>query len=304
MNRKPLLFILSLLTIFTLLLGGCAPAAPAQPAKLVFTDDLGRTISLAGTPKTIISMAPSNTELLYAVGAGPQVVAHDDFSEYPAEVKNLPSIGGSMSKYSLEKITALKPDLILAAEINTPEQIKSLEDLHLTVYYLKNPKDLDGLYTNITTVGKLTGHNKEAAELVSKSKTRVESIIKNVKTGQTPKVFYEVDGSNLSQLWTVGKGTFIDLMITMAGGTNVGAAAGDGWPAMSQEALIAANPDIIILGDAAYGTTADQVVARAGWDKISAVQNHRIDTIDDDLVTIPGPRLVDGLESLVTIINK
>ena len=112
-------------------------------------------------PQKIISLAPSNTEILFAIGAGQQVVGRDEFSDFPVEAKGITSVGGSMGKYSLEQISALHPDLILAAEINTREQVKSFEDLGLNVYYLSNPKDLDGLYQNILIIGQITGKEKE-----------------------------------------------------------------------------------------------------------------------------------------------
>src|SRR5512143_830567 len=153
--------------ILTLALTACAPAAPATPAAtptpapIKLTDGLGRQVSLASPAQRVVSMAPSNTEILFAIGAGDQVVGRDEFSDYPATAKSLPSVGGSMGQYSLEQVVALKPDLVLAGGINTPEQVKSLEDLGLTVYFLGNPTTLEEMYANLTTVGKLTGHTGE-----------------------------------------------------------------------------------------------------------------------------------------------
>lgn len=204
-----------------------------------------------------------------------------------------------MGKYSLEQISALQPDLIMAAEINTLEQVKSFEDLGLKVYYLSNPKDLDGLYQNIQIVGQLTGKEKESKTLVESLQNRVKIVTDQQKPDAKPvKVFYEMDGSEPSKPWTAGKGSYVDVLLTLAGGTNVANDAGEGWIQYSQEALIVADPDVILLGDAAYGVTKESVTSRAGWITLSAVMNNRIYPFDDNLVSRPGPRLVDALEQL------
>lgn len=302
MKKSYLFVVVSLLIAVSMIMGGCAAPA-ATPQVLTFTDGLGRSVTLAKTPEKIVSLAPSNTEILFALGAGSQIVGRDEFSDYPEEAKSIQTIGGSMGKFSLEQITALKPDLVLAAEINTPEQVKAIEELGLTVYYLANPTDLDGLYTNLDTVGKLTGHEKEAGELVSASKARVEAALKKVEGKETVSVFYELDGSDAAKPWTVGTGTFADTLISMAGGKNIGATAGESWLQMSQEAIIAENPAVILLGDAAYGVTAETVASRAGWDQIAAVKNNQVVAFDDNLFSRPGPRLVDALEQLVATLH-
>ena len=134
-----------------------APTALPTPAPMVLTDGLGHSITLSIIPRRIVSIAPSNTELLFAVGAGDQVVGREELSDYPDAAKKVASIGSVFGKINTEAIVALKPDLILAAEINPPEQVKTLQDLGLTVYYLSNPKDFDDLYANIKLVGQLTG---------------------------------------------------------------------------------------------------------------------------------------------------
>lgn len=294
-----------LLAFFTLfVLAACNPGTGEKSSPVSYTDGLGRTVTLDKTPQRIISLAASNTEVLFAVGAKEQVVGRDEFSNYPVEVENLPSVGGSMGNYSMEQIIALEPDLLLAAEINTPEQIKSFEELDLPVYYLANPKDLDGLYANLLTIGKITGNEKTASELVASLKERVAKVQKMEQPANPIPVFYELDGSDPTKPWTPGKGTYLDLLLTMAGGENIGSIAGDGWLQISQEALIAANPQVILLGDAAYGITPEMVAERSGWDQISAIKDGRVLPFDDNLVSRPGPRLVDGLEQLANILRQ
>lgn len=292
-----------LITILAMLLAGCAPAASA-PQAITLTDGLGRTVTMDQPAERIVSLAPSATEILFAVGAGDQVIGRDSFSNYPESVSDLQDVGGSMGDYSMETITSLNPDLVLLTEINTPEQVKALEDLGLTAYYIKNPVQLDGLYPILETVGQLTGHEKEAAELVSSLTDRVAKVTVTIAKAQDkPLVFYELDGSDAAKPWTSGPNTFMDQLIQMAGGVNVGSAMKDAWAQISLEELLVQDPDIILLGDAAYGMTAEQVAIRAGWETLNAVKNKSIFAFNDDLASRPGPRMVDGLEELAKLIH-
>jgi iron complex transport system substrate-binding protein len=289
--------------LILIVISSCAAPSAPQPAPIQLKDGLGRQVSLAGPAQKIISLAPSNTEILFAIGASKQLIGRDDFSDFPAEAKSIASVGG-VQAYNYESIAKLQPDLVIAAGINSQEQVKSLENLKIPVYYLANPTNMDGLYANLNTVGLLSGHVKEAADLVASLQKRVQAVESTVsKASTTPKVFYELDGTDPSKPWTAGPGTFVDLLIKKAGGVNVGNALTSDWAQISQEALIVANPDIIILGDASYGLTIDQVKARPGWDGIQAVKTGKVLLFDDNQVSRPGPRMVDGLESLAKIIH-
>ena len=297
--------------LLTLMLGlfACKPAitpVPTIDGTISLTDGLGRIVTIAHPAQKVVSLAPSNTEILFAIGAGSQTIGRDEFSDYPAEAKSLPSIGGSMGKYNTEQIAALKPDLVLAAEINTPEQVKTLSDLGLTVYYLSNPKTLDDLYTNLETVAKLTAHQSDAASLIASLKIRVAAVDAEVsQLSSRPTVFYEIDASAPDNPYTVGPGSFANVLINRAGGTNLVELAGikDAYPQISLEQVVTINPTIIVLGDSMWGTTAESVAQRPGWDKLAAVQNKQVYTFDDNLVSRPGPRLIDGLEALAKLFH-
>lgn len=303
----------SLLLALAVLLAACSPVEPPSspqptaaptPAPQTLTDGLGRQVTLPAAPVRIISLAPSNTELLFAVGAGSQVVGRDEFSDYPTEAKSLPSVGGSMGQYNYEAVASLKPDLVLAAEINTPEQVQALENLDLTVFYLANPADLDGLYANLELVGAVTGHSQEAASLVGSLRQRVSAVQASLEgTSERPLVYYELDATDPSRPYTLGPGTFIDQLVQQAGGLNAGAKLASSYGQLSLEEILAANPEIILLGDAAYGVTPEQVAARPGWSEIQAVKNGRVHAFDDNLVSRPTPRLIDGLETLARLIH-
>lgn len=300
---KKIMQVFLVLTLILVMLAGCASPA-AAPQAINLTDGLGRNVSLAEPAARIVSLAPSATEILFAVGAGEQVIGRDSFSNYPEAAADIQDVGGSMGDYSFEVIASLNPDLVIATEINTPEQVKALEDLGLTVYYIKNPVQLDGLYPILETVGQLTGHDAEASALVKDLTARVAAVTETVAKAQTaPLVFYELDGSDPAKPWTSGPNTFMDQLIQMAGGVNVGAVMQDAWAQISLEELLVQDPDLILLGDAAYGVTAEQVATRSGWQTLSAVQNYAIHPFNDDTASRPGPRMVDALEELAKLLH-
>lgn len=291
--------------LVALTLTACAPAVPSNNAAgLTLTDGLGREVQLASAAQRVVSLAPSNTEILFALGAGDKVVGRDEFSDYPEEAKAIDSVGGSMGEYSLEAIVALKPDLVLASELNSPELVSSLEKLGLTVYYLPNPKSFEDLYTNLEIVATLTG--RDATKLTDSLKARVTAVDEKIAPlSYRPTVFYEIDATDPSKPYTAGVGTFIHLIINRAGGANFTELAGitDPYPQVSLEQLVVMPPDFIILGDSMWGTTPEVVAGRPGWDVLTAVMEGRVFPFDDNLVSRPGPRLVDGLEALAKLLH-
>lgn len=310
---------LLLVTLLITLLAGCASQstpttapvateasateAPTASATLTFTDGLGRTVTLDGPAQRIVSIAPSNTEILFAIGAGNQVVGRDEYSDDPEAARSVTNIGSAFDELNTEMIVSLEPDLVLAANINAPEQVKALENLDITVYYLNNPLTLEEMYGNLEIVAQLTGHEAEAAELIESLKERVAAVDEKIAdVSSHPSVFYELDSTDPSKPWTAGKGTFITLLIERAGGANI-AADLESYPQMSLEQIVAADPEYIILGDSMWGITPEMVASRPGWENLSAVKNEKVVPFDDDLVSRPGPRLVDGLEELAKLMH-
>lgn len=307
---KPIHYSRWLLIVVTLLffaLGAACARAQITPsaAPVVVTDGLGRQISLSGPAQRVISLAPSNTEILFALGAGSQIVGRDTFSDYPEEAKNLLDVGGGFNELNLEIILAQKPELVLASSLTAPEQIDALEKAGLTVFVLTNPKDFEGLYDNLRLVARLTGRETDAEALVTQLEQRVAAVEAKLSgVADRPLVFYELDGTEPNAPWTPGPGTFIDTLIRMAGGENLGASLQGEWVQVSLEELIVRQPDLILLGDATWGgVTAEDVAARAGWDALQAVKEGRIFPFDDNLVSRPGPRLVDGLEAMARLLH-
>jgi iron complex transport system substrate-binding protein len=209
-----------------------------------------------------------------------------------------------MGEYSLEAIVALKPDLVLASELNSPELVSSLEKLGLTVYYLPNPKSFEELYTNLETVATLTG--RDATKLTDSLKARVTAVDEKIAIlSYAPVVFYEIDATDPSKPYTAGVDTFINLIIQRAGGINFTGLAGitDPYPQVSLEQLVVTPPDFIILGDSMWGTSPEVVAGRPGWGTLTAVVDGHVYPFDDNLVSRPGPRLVDGLEALAKLLH-
>ena len=293
------------ITLLVALLAACAPQAAATPTSvnLTFTDGLDREVTLNGIPQRIVSLAPSNTEILFAIGAGSQVVGRDALSDFPEEAKSATDIGSTFDALNTELIVSLNPDLVLAAEINTPEQVKQLEDLGLTVYYLKNPQTLEEMYGNLELVAQLTGHEEETATLIDSLKARVAEVDEKIAPLSSRfSVFYELDATDPSKPFTAGKGTFITQLIDRAGGYNI-ASDLEGYPQLSLEQVVAADPAFIILGDARYGVSPESIAQRPGWENLSAVKNGQVLPFNDDLVSRPGPRLVDALEELAKLMR-
>lgn len=302
---------ISVLILFAILIAACSPQLNSQADQptstlgpVTIVDGLEREISIEGPAQRIVSLAPSNTEILFAIGAGKQVVGRDEFSDYPTQANDLNTVGGGFGDYNFEVIVEMQPDLVLAAEINTPEQVKALEDLGLTVFFLPNPTTLEEMYENLLTVAMLSGHEAETEDLVESLRDRVAKVEDAIRSADDrPSVFYELDATDPSAPWTAGAGTFINTLILMAGGENIASDLEGQYLQISVEELLLRDPQVILLGDAAYGVSPDSVETRTGWENIDALVNERIYSFDDNLVSRPGPRLVDGLEQLAMLIH-
>jgi len=304
--------------IIGLLLTACGPEAPvtpvsnqepepteeSMPEKMVFEDDLGNTIELDGYPQAIVSISASTTEILFAIGAGDQLVGRDEYSIYPEEALEVTNIGAMWEELPAEAILALEPDLVVAAQIISEDQVNALRDLGLNVYWQANPTSYEGLWENLRDFAKLTGHEDEAETLIADLEARVAAVQEKTATvTERPSVFYELDATDPSNPWTAGSGTFIDYIINQAGGTNAASALEGDYAQLSSEQLIAVNPDIILLADAPYGTTSESVAERPGWDVITAVQENTIYPIDPNMMSVPGPRLVNALEETARLVH-
>ena len=266
-------------------------------------DGLGRQVDLPEPAGRVVSLAPSNTEILFAIGAGDQVVGRDDFSDYPLEAVEVPSIGSTYGELNTEPIVGLEPDLVLAAGITPPEHIEALEAVGLTVFVVGNPDTFPTLFDNIALVGRLTGHEPEAIALVDNLAARHAAVVAAIQGLEPVSVFYEVDGSDPAAPWTTGSGTFQQLMFELAGAENI-AADLQGWGQLSLEEILVRDPQVIIFGAGPFvPTTVDSLKSRPGWGAVAAVAQDRVYAVDTDLLDLPGPRLVEGLEQVARLLH-
>lgn len=258
---------------------------------------------IPSAPQRIVSLAPSTTEVAFALGLGSRMVAVDTFSDYPPETKGLNKI--NTSPLNLEQVVALKPDLVLAAGITSGEDIRKLANLNLTVLVVGAPSTaFDNVMADIAMVGKATQTEDKAKAIVDSMKQKIDAVkAKIAEAKDKPKVYWELDATDPGKPYTPGPGSFIDDIINMAGGTNVAANSKSAYVQVNAEEIVAANPDVIILSDFAYGTTVESVKGRPGWSAINAVKNDKVFPIDDNLVSRPGPRLADGYEAAARLIH-
>ena len=306
------------IVLLLLLLGACAPspssstAAPpsSQPSSvaaafpLTLTDDAGREVTLEAEPQRIVSLAPSNTEIVCAIDACDRLVGVTDFDDYPAEVVEIDKVV-TMAQVDVEAVVAAEPDLVLAAgnELTPTAIIDQITDLGVPVLVLY-PESLDEVSANIELVGMAVGRDGEAAALVGEMATRVEAVEEAVADLERPRTFYEVSVFE-GTIYTAGERSFLASLIETAGGEPV---TGDALStSIELEELVAADPELILLGDATYDPTItpETVAQRQGWETMTAVDDGRVVVVSEDVViTRPGPRIVDGLEALARAIHS
>ena len=265
-------------------------------------DDLGRSVNIEEIPQRIISLSPSNTEILFALGLGEKVVGVTEYCNYPPEALDKEKIGG-FSTPDIEKVVALQPDLIFADDRHKEETIPTLEERGLTVFALV-PENLDGILENIQLVGEITGKEEEASELVIQMEDRIKAITdKTENLQERPRVFYITWHD---PLWTIGPGTSIHELVEKAGGVNIFQQDITGHKTVDIELVIARNPEVII-ACSGHGEAKDKPFEWAKSEPrlqaTEARRNNRIHQIDADLVSRSGPRIVDGLEWLAYFIH-
>ena len=277
--------------------------------KVTLVDDQGYVVTLNSPPERIVSLAPSNTEILFLIGAGDSVVGVTDFCDYPynftawIEAGNMTSIGNYYGP-SIEPIVALEPDLVLAST-GSLDAAASLSNLGYNVLVVEG-QNLDDILSDIILVGRATYKNAEASAVVADMRARIDTVVtKAVAATTTPKVYHEVW---YDPLMSIGPTTFIDELITLAGGENIFHDALTSWPTVSSEAIISKNPDVMFFPDMYMSTTnfydtIEAVKERPGWDQITAVKNNAIYEIDADIISRTGPRLVDALEAIAKMVH-
>lgn len=291
-----------------------ASAGPSAPASLepaaypvTLTDDADRELELAAEPERIVSLAPSNTEIVCALDACDRLVGVTDFDDYPAEVADVDKVVIQAS-VDVELVVDAEPDLVLAAgnELTPSAVIAQLEDLGLPVLVLY-PESLDEVYADIRLIGQALDRSTEADALVEDMEAGVADVTAAVEGTDRPLTLYEVFHAE-GTTYTAGDGSFLASLLDLAGAEPL---TGDAQGVIDNEALVAADPQLILLGAASYDpslgdpeTALETVRARPGWGELRAVQDGAVVPYLDDIVTTrPGPRIVDGLEALARAIH-
>jgi iron complex transport system substrate-binding protein len=274
--------------------------AEAGPFPVTVTAANG-SVTIATAPTAIVSLSPTGTEMLFAVGAGEQVVAVDEFSYYPAEA---PVTDLSGFTPNIEAIADYEPDLVVVSD-DLDGVVGALEGLGIAVLHLPAAQSMDDLYAQIETVGTATGHAAEAAELVATMQSELDSLIASMPGLAEPITFFhEIDNT----LYTASSATFIGQVYAMLGLTNIADAVDTadsfGYPQLSAEYVIESDPDIIFLADGAYGESAETVAARPGWAELQAVLKGNIVAVDADVSSRWGPRIVDFVAVVVEAVTK
>jgi iron complex transport system substrate-binding protein len=273
--------------------------APAFPTTL--TDDEGSAITLKAEPKKIVSLTPAATEILFALGDGPRVVATTEFDDYPPAAVALPHVA-SYTAVDVEKIVGLGADLVIAGgnAFNPPEAITRLRGLGVQVLVVYAP-DVAGVLKDIDLVGAAVGRSDASTAMTTAMQAGLDAVAAATAGLPKPRTFYELDTST-GPIYTVTDASFTEQMITLAGGDPITSGSKTD-SAIPLEKLITADPELIVLGDAAYGVTTDQVKGRSGWKVMTAVKTGAIRPVNDLIVTRPGPRLVAGLRDLALAIH-
>jgi len=274
-------------------MGDKAPAA-------IFTDEAGRTVEVDRAPQRIVSVAPNVTEILFALGLENRLVGVSTYCQYPPEARKKEKIGGYINP-SLEKIVALRPDLVIGiAEGDLRTFVDKLAGLKIPVY-IANPRDALEVTASIRGIGEVTFAPDPAREIVRSMEERIRRIREKVQGLGRPRVLHILD---FNPLISAGKGTFVDDLIRLGGGRNVAEAAMGKYPRFSMEEVLVQDPEVILL--ASMKSQDPMVKQRRWWERwktITAVKEGRIYVLDSDLIHRPSPRIVEGLEQVARAIH-
>lgn len=268
---------------------------------ITMTDAVGQEITLEEAPTSIISMIPSNTEILFALGLDEEIVGVNDYESYPEKALEKEKIGGM--EYNIEKIISLSPDIVFAHESivgMADAGLQQLRDAGVKVYVVPDAKDFNSTYTTIEDIGRATGKHEEAQAIIKDMKAKVEEVQEKVANVKTKKTVF-VENSDVPEIYTPGNGTFMQEILTMVNAENI-MADQEGWFQVSPEEIISRNPDVMLITYDYVEGIVEKVKTRDGFDTVTAVQNDEVIQVDEDATSRPGPRLVDGLEEVAKAI--
>jgi iron complex transport system substrate-binding protein len=264
-----------------------------------FVDDTGRKVSLAKTPVRIVSLAPSITEMLFAIGAGGQVAGVTQFCDFPPDAAKKPKVG--YANPNLESLVALQPDLILAPkEFLKPDLLASFDRLHIPIFILSG-QTIDDIFSQLQTIGRMTDHQAEASALAVEMRRHIADVTQRVQGQASVRVLYVL---NSQPLITVGPGSYIDQLIGLAGGRNVAATSATPYPRLSMETVLSEDPEVLLFPvGQAEGISESEQQAWRQWSGMSAIKHARTHQISADLLNRPGPRIGKALAQLAALLH-
>ena len=289
------------LVVFLLALSiGCysSKSSPTNSNTRTITDDAGRAIGFPARVDRVISLAPNLTEIVFALGAGQTLVGRTRYCDYPAEAKRVEEVGDTLHP-SLEKIIALKPQVVLVSTASQLEVFTEQLKAHDIIVFVTDPHDIEGVFNSILKVGDILGQKEQATNLVEQLRKRVAAVEDAVKPLPRVRTFYQLSAE---PLYTAGKESFATDLMKRAGADSVTADVPGAWPKYSAESALAAKPDAIILPTGGSMGEGNANVAEA-MKKSPAVQLGRVYKINDDHLVRPGPRAVDGLEEMARALH-
>ncbi|MFZ0132701.1 MAG: cobalamin-binding protein [Desulfobacterales bacterium] len=263
-------------------------------------DQAGRKLTVPDTPKRIVALAPSITEIIFALGQEDRLKGVTVYSNYPPAAAALPKVG-TYIRLDLERIVALDPDLCIAIKDGNPKAAADrLAELNIPVYAV-NPRDIETVAQTVIEIGGLLNVEEKARRLADEMHVRVRQVTERVaQTAHRPRVFFQI---GVAPIVSIGTDTFINELIVLAGGQNL-ATGSTAYPRFNREQVLALAPEVIIITSMTRGASFDQIKAEwQHWADIPAVRNQRIEIVDSDLFDRPSPRLVDALEMLVKLIH-
>lgn len=261
-------------------------------------DDFGREVILEKAPERIISLTPSNTEILYALGLGEKIVGVSTFDDYPAEVLEIEKVG-DFNGNNLERIIELEPDLVVIYGEGNEEENLRLEEAGIN-YAAFEPESIEAVIETIEKIGRLTGKVDEAKTVTEEMNEQMNEILSKIEGVESRRVFYEIWHE---PLMAAGPGSFMDELMTLAGGENIAKDADVEYPQFDLEQLIELNPEVYLTSIDLPEKTVESISARPGYENIDAIINNEVHLLDPNVVSRPGPRIIQALELVAKAIH-
>lgn len=298
-------YFVSLSMAMVLFLGACQSEENAEPKSetvkteaeveesYAVTDDLGNEVTFEEIPETVVSLIPSNTEILYALEEGEKLVGATDFDNYPEEALEVERVSDSV-KFNAERIIQLDPDIVLAYSTGAPTGLEVLEEADIPVFVIESATSFEDVYGDIEQIAQVMGTEEKGEELIASIQSEIEEVQEKLAAVEEKKEAY-VEISPLPEIFTTGKNTFQQEILNHAQVENVFADL-EGWPKLSEEEIIVRNPELIFTTVSYVENAVEEIKARESWSEITAVKDEQVFFLDSDITSRPGPRIGEAVK--------